>query len=65
MRFPLDVDLAVFLFVTGKMLFTALPRLRQSVPHVPARYQIQNVPEASLTKRKLVISRLTTKNWPP
>src|ERR1700678_62634 len=49
MRFPVDVDLAVFLFVTGKMLFTALPRLRQSVPHVPAHYQIQNVPEASLT----------------
>ena len=50
MRFPLDVDLAVFLFVTGKILFTALPNLRQSVPHVPARYQIQNVPEASLTE---------------
>ena len=50
MRFPVDIDLAVFLFVTGKMLFTALPRLRRSVPHVPARYQIQNVPEASLTE---------------
>ena len=36
MRFPLDVDLAVFLFVTSKMLFTALPSLRKSVPHVPA-----------------------------
>src|SRR5208282_3287086 len=50
MRFPLDVDLAVFLYVTGKNLFTAVPRLRQSVPHVPASYQIQNVPEASLTQ---------------
>jgi hypothetical protein len=49
MRFPLDVDLAVFLFVTGKMLFTALPLLRQSMPHVPAHYQIQNVPDAALT----------------
>jgi len=49
MRFPLDADLAVFLYVTGKNLFTALPRLRQSMPHVPARYQIQSVPEASLT----------------
>jgi hypothetical protein len=50
MRFPLDVDLAVFLYVTGKVVLTALPTLRKSVPHVPARYQIQNVPEASLTK---------------
>jgi hypothetical protein len=50
MRFPLDVDLAVFLFVTGKILFKSLPNLRQSVPRVPARYQIENVPEASLTE---------------
>ncbi len=50
MRFPVDVDLAVFLFVTGKTLVTALPRMRQSVPHIPARYQIQNVPDASLTQ---------------
>ena len=50
MQFPVDVDLAAFLFVTGKMLFTALPSLRQSVPHVPAHYQIENVPEGSLTK---------------
>jgi hypothetical protein len=49
MRFPLDVDLAAFLFVTGKMLFTALPGMRRTAPHVPAHYQIQNVPEASLT----------------
>jgi hypothetical protein len=50
MRFAVDADLAVFLFVTGKILFTALPNLRQSVPHVPARYQIENVPEASVTE---------------
>jgi hypothetical protein len=50
MRFPLDVDLAVFLFVTGKMLFTTLPRMRQSAPHVPVHYQTENVPEASLTE---------------
>jgi hypothetical protein len=50
MRFPVDVDLAVFLYATGKILVTALPSLRKSVPHVPARYQIENVPEASLTE---------------
>ena len=50
MRFPVDADLAVFLYATGKILFTALPRLRQCAPHVPARYQIENVPEASLTE---------------
>ena len=50
MRFSLDIDLAVFLFVTGKVLLTALPNLRKSVPHVPAHYQIENVPEASLTE---------------
>jgi len=50
MRFPVDVDLAVFLYATGKILFTALPNLRQSVPHVPIRYQVENVPEASLTQ---------------
>jgi hypothetical protein len=50
MRFPLDVDLAVFLYVSGKILFTALPNLRKSVPHVPILYQIENVPEASLTE---------------
>ncbi len=50
MRFPVDADLAVFLYASGKLLFTALPRLRQSALHVPARYQIENVPEASLTE---------------
>jgi len=50
MRFPADVDLAVFLYVTGKVLFTALPNLRRSAPHVPIIYEIKNVPEASLTE---------------
>src|ERR1700691_6188012 len=50
MRFPVDVDLAVFLYVTGKILFTALPNLRQSALHVPVSYEIKNVPEASLTE---------------
>ena len=50
MRFPLDVDLAVFLYVTGKVLFTALPNLRRSAPHVPIHYEIRNVPEASLNQ---------------
>ena len=50
MRFPADVDLAVFLFVTGKVLFTALPNLRRSAPHVPISYEIKNVPEASLSE---------------
>ena len=50
MRFPVDADLAVFLYVTGRILFTALPNLRKSVPHVPILYQINNVPEASLSE---------------
>ncbi|HSY69786.1 MAG TPA: hypothetical protein VK813_14145 [Edaphobacter sp.] len=50
MRFPADVDLVVFLYVTGKILLTALPNLRQSAPHVPISYEIKNVPEASLTE---------------
>jgi hypothetical protein len=50
MRFAVDIDLAVFLYATGKLLFTALPTLRKSTPHIPALYQIENVPEASLTK---------------
>jgi hypothetical protein len=50
MRFPVDVDLAAFLFVTGRILFTALPSLRKSVPHVPVLYEIENVPDASLTE---------------
>ncbi len=50
MRFPVDVDLAVFLYTAGKTLFTGLPRLRQNAPLVPACYEIENVPEATLTE---------------
>lgn len=50
MRFPVDADLVVFLYTVGKIVFGGLPRLRRSVPNVPAHYLIENVPAHSLTE---------------
>jgi hypothetical protein len=50
MRFPVDADLVVFLYTVSKIVFGSLPRLRRTVPKVPARYQIVNVPLGSLTE---------------
>lgn len=50
MRFPIDADLLVFLYTMGKIVFGSLPRLRQNVRTVPARYEIENVAPSALTE---------------
>lgn len=50
MRFPVDADLSVFLYTVGKIVFGSIPKLRRSVPTVPVRYQIENVPVSSLSE---------------
>src|SRR5579862_4833703 len=52
MSFPIDADLAVFLYTTGKVVFTSLPRLRESptTSRIPVHYEIEEVNPASLTE---------------
>jgi hypothetical protein len=49
MRFPVDADLLVFFYTVGKIVFGSMPKLHRSVPHVPAHYDVENVPLTSLT----------------
>jgi hypothetical protein len=48
MQFPVDAELAVFLYTVGKVLLS-LPRLRRNVPSVPVHYEIEDIPHAFLT----------------
>ncbi len=50
MRFPLDADLLVFLYTTGKIVFASMPRLRRNAAKVPAHYQIDEISPSSLTE---------------
>jgi len=50
MRIPLDADLFVFLYTTGKIVFASMPRLRGSALKVPTHYQIEQIDPARLTE---------------
>lgn len=52
MSFPVDADLAVFLYTTGKIVFTSLPRLRRGelTSRIPVRYELQEINPAALTE---------------
>lgn len=50
MRFPLDADLVVFLYTTGKIVFASMPRLRRNARTVPAHYQIDAINPTSLSE---------------
>ncbi len=52
MRWPVDADLAVFLYTVGKIIFGGLPQLRQSVPGIPIHYQIEEVSSAALSPQQ-------------
>ena len=52
MQFPIDADLAVFLYTTGKVL-TSLPRLRKlPTSRVPMHYRIEKIDPAALNGRQ-------------
>ena len=55
MKLPVDGDLAVFVYTVGRVVFTALPQLRLSVPKVPVHYQIEEVAASALTDRQAAI----------
>jgi hypothetical protein len=49
---PLDADFVIFLYTIGKIVFTAMPRLRRNVlvSRIPAQYEIQEIDQAALTE---------------
>jgi len=52
MRFPVDADLAVFVYTVGKIVFGGLPQLRRSVPGIPVHYQVEEVSSAALSQEQ-------------
>ncbi len=50
MQFPIDVDLTVFIYTVGKIIFGGLPRLRRKQHKIPLHYQIAEVGPAALTE---------------
>jgi hypothetical protein len=50
-NFPVDADLCVFFYTVGKVLLTAMPRLRQLslTKNIPVDYQVLEVKPSSLT----------------
>ena len=52
MPFPVDADLAVFVYTAGKIVFGSLPQLRRSVPSIPVHYQIEEVSSAALSEKQ-------------
>jgi hypothetical protein len=55
MRFPVDADLAVFVYTVGKVVFGSLPQLRRSVPNVPVNCEIEEVSASALSERQAAI----------
>lgn len=55
MSFPVDADLAVFLFTLGHIGLGSLPQLRKSVSRVPMKYQMEEVSPAALTPAQAAV----------
>ena len=49
MRFPVDTDLAVFVFTVGNVVFGSMPKLRRNAVPVPVKYEIEEVPAPALS----------------
>src|SRR5260221_6624963 len=49
MPFPIDLDIPIFLYITGYTLFQAVPKLRQAQKPIPLRTKYQEIPVTALT----------------
>ncbi len=52
MKFPIDADLFIFICMVGKVVLTAMPRLRQNplASCIPIDYDVKEIDPASLTE---------------
>ena len=55
MRFPVDADLAVFLFTLSRIVFGSMSQLRKSVPRIPIKYHMEEISAAALTPAQAAI----------
>lgn len=55
MQFPVDADLAVFLYTVGKIVFGSMPKLRQNAHTIPAKYEIEEVAPSALTDAQATV----------
>ena len=52
MQFPVDGDLAVFVYTVGKIVFGSMPQLRKNGLAVPVKYEIEEVVSSALSERQ-------------